>query len=285
MMLYQEQVEEICEQHVTRYSRLSGGMIGDIFRVWLEDQTELVAKVSAEADSALDIEGRMLLYLAEHTTLTIPQVLFSQKHLLLMTYIPNSGGITGSVQREAAEEIAALHNISGTQYGLEFDTLIGSLHQPNPQSTSWIEFFRDHRLLYMADVAYNSGSLSLDLRKRIDRLAARLGDFLYEPEKPSLIHGDLWGGNVLAMNGAFVGVIDPAIYYADPEIELAFSTLFGTFGEAFFERYQQIRPIREGFFETRRDLYNLYPLLVHVRLFGGSYAHQIQKILRRAGIA
>jgi len=106
---------------------------------------------------------------------------------------------------------------------------------------------------------------------------------LPEPERPSLIHGDMWGGNVLCRNGAVAGFVDPAIYYADAEIELAFSTLFSTFGDAFFSRYRELRDIRPGFFETRVPLYNLYPLLVHVRLFGGGYVAQVERTLTRFG--
>lgn len=121
------------------------------------------------------------------------------------------------------------------------------------------------------------------MRERIEALCARLGEWLEEPARPSLIHGDLWGGNVLAADGRISGFIDPAIYYADPEIELAFTTLFGTFGDAFFRRYGELRPLRARFFEERRDLYNLYPLLVHVRLFGGEYVSQVEAILRKFG--
>src|SRR3546814_4637170 len=95
------------------------------------------------------------------------------------------------------------------------------------------------------------------------------------------LHGDMWGGNVLARGGRIAAFVDPAIYHADPEIELAFSTLFGTYGEAFFRRYEALRPLRPGFFETRRDIYNLYPLLVHARLFGGSYVASVDRILGR----
>ena len=93
----------------------------------------------------------------------------------------------------------------------------------------------------------------------------------------------MWSGNVLTKDGRIAGFVDPAIYYADSEIELAFSTLFSTFGDAFFRRYDELRPLRPGFFEERRDLYNLYPLLVHVRLFGGSYVGSVERALARYG--
>ena len=173
--------------------------------------------------------------------------------------------------------------MSAQSFGHECDTLIGPLPQPNPQGASWLDFFRDQRLLYMARVALDAGRLPPAAMARIETLAGRLGEWIEEPARASLIHGDLWGGNVLVRGGRIAGFVDPAIYYADPEIELAFTTLFSTFGEPFFERYSEIRPIRPGFFEARRDLYNLYPLLVHVRLFGGGYLESLETNLRKLG--
>ncbi|MDP6927871.1 MAG: fructosamine kinase family protein, partial [Rhodospirillales bacterium] len=129
----------------------------------------------------------------------------------------------------------------------------------------------------------SSGRMPTSMMSRLERLAGRLSEWIDEPCEPSLIHGDMWGGNVLCADGRITGFIDPAIYFADAEIELAFTTLFGTFGDDFFARYNEHRPLKPGFFETRRDLYNLYPLLVHVRLFGGSYVNSVETTLRRFG--
>lgn len=284
MIPQQAQIEQITGQPVRDARRLSGGMIGEVYKVTLRDGQELVAKVSRSAQSTLDIEGRMLTYLTEHSELPVPEVIHNETALLLMTFIPNNGGLRQrSVQEDAAQHLAALHNVTAPQYGLDFDTLIGSLHQPNPRSDSWIAFFREQRLLYMAQVAHKAGRLSREHTQRIETLAGKLERFLQEPQQPSLIHGDMWSGNILAYNGKISGFVDPAIYYADPEIELAFSTLFGSFNEAFFSAYQALRPVQPGFFEERRDLYNLYPLLVHVRLFGGSYVYHVESILKQFG--
>lgn len=121
----------------------------------------------------------------------------------------------------------------------------------------------------MAGEAARVGRLPGHFLHRLDQFAAHLGDWLSEPEHPALIHGDAWTTNILASGSRITGFLDPAVYYAHPEIELAFMTLFNTFGAAFFRRYNAQRPIQAGFFETHRDIYNLYPLLVHVRLFGG----------------
>jgi fructosamine-3-kinase len=133
----------------------------------------------------------------------------------------------------------------------------------------------------MAREAFDAGQLVLPMLQRIDRLAERLPELIDEPLHRSLIHDDMWTGNIIVSRGRITGFIDPALCYADAELELAFSTLFGTFGEPFFKRYGKIRPIAEGFLEVRLDIYNLWYLLIHVRLFGGSYVESVERILRR----
>lgn len=262
---------------------LSGGCVGEVYKVELAGGAVIVAKVSENAAAKLGLEGWMLRYLAEHSHLPVPTVLHSSDELLLMEFITGESHFGAAAQGHAAELLAGLHTIRASRFGLESDTLIGGLHQSNPWTDSWLDFFRDQRLLYMAGEAIANGRLPQKMLGRIEKFAARLDRWLEEPAHPSLIHGDVWTTNVLAANGRITGFIDPAIYYADPEIELAFTTLFGTFGDAFFQRYQEIRPLRPGFMEERRDIYNLYPLLVHVRLFGGSYVQSVDGVLRRFG--
>lgn len=263
---------------------LSGGCVGEVYRITLADNRSLVAKVDRSASPRLACEGRMLRYLAEHSRLPVPAVLHSSGSLLLMEYLEGESHFSVAAQRHAAELLADLHAISATRgFGFEEDTLIGGLHQSNPWTASWIEFFRDQRLMYMGGVAVEAGRMPHTLLGRLERFAARLDEWLEEPERPSLIHGDVWTTNVLARNGRITGFIDPAIYYAHAEIELAFTTLFGTFDAGFFRRYEELHPIAPGFMEVRRDIYNLYPLLVHVRLFGGGYVASVDSLLRRFG--
>ncbi len=261
---------------------MGGGCVGDVRRVTLEDGRAVVAK-TGDKGSGLDLEGFMLRYLRDTGGLPVPDVLFADDGVLLMSCLETSGGISPGAQAEAADLLAALHGVEAETYGFERATVIGGLHQPNPPTESWAEFFRDHRLLYMARQALDAGRLPAALMGRLETLAGHLGDWLTESAAPSLIHGDMWTGNVLCNRGRISGFVDPALYYADAEIELAFSTLFGTFGDAFFGRYGEHRPIRPGFFEERLDLYNLYPLLVHVRLFGGSYVGSVERTLRKFG--
>ncbi len=275
-------IEAAAGRKIRSLRPLSGGCIADVLLAEFEDGSQAVAKL-AQGRSTFLIEAWMLDYLKQHSALPVPAVLHATENLLLLEYLESGDELDARAQEHAAGLLAALHDITAPKFGLIKDTVIGSLHQPNPRTTSWLAFFRDDRLLYMARAALDEGAIGAPLMARIEKLAARLGDFLEEPEKPSLIHGDMWAGNVLAKGGRITGFVDPAIYYADPEIELAFSTLFSTFGEPFFARYRELRGIREGFFEVRRDIYNLYPLLVHTRLFGGGYAASVERTLARFG--
>jgi fructosamine-3-kinase len=275
------EVEAALGARPVRRASLSGGSIASVDAVDLDDGRRIVVKTGA---AGLPLEARMLGYLAQNARLPVPRVLLAREGLLAMEFLPGTTHLDSAAEEHAAELLADLHNVPADQFGFAYDTVIGGLPQPNPQSPRWVPFFRDYRLLYMARDCHESGRLDAHLLRRLERLAERLDDLLEEPKRPALIHGDMWGGNILAESGRITGFLDPAIYFAHAEIELAFSTLFGTFGESFFRRYDEIRPIRPGFFEVRKDIYNLWHLLTHVRLFGAGYLPGIERVLSRHGV-
>ncbi|MBB4659905.1 fructosamine kinase family protein [Parvularcula dongshanensis] len=273
----------LLDTDVTKVHPLGVGSSGSgavLTRVTLADGQDVVAK-SAEAEfSGLTLEAWMLETLASHG-LPVPAVHHAEDRLLVMDYVPSNGGLDTKAQENAADAVAALHDVTGECFGLDRDTVIGPLPQPNPQAEDWRVFFAEHRLRRFARKARDEGRLSAKTAASIDRVADRVDKLIPAGSVPSLIHGDLWGGNVMVGADGRCRFIDPAIYYADAEVELAYSTLSGTFGDAFFGRYREHRPIAPGFFEERRDLYNLYPLLVHTRLFGGHYAQSVERIAAR----
>lgn len=262
---------------------LHGGCISAVYRVRFATGPSLIAKVDEDDAGILPVEAFMLCYLAENTALPVPEVRHASERLLIMSDLPGDSRFGPAAERHAAELLAALHAHTAPAYGFERDTVIGGLHQPNPPTESWLPFFRDQRLRHMAGEAARAGRLPADLRVRLEHLCQRLDELLPEPTRPSLIHGDLWTTNVLSEGSYITAFLDPAIYFGHNEIELAFITLFGTFGHDFFARYHELRPIAPGFFEARRHLYNLYPLLVHVRLFGGAYVTSVAQTLQRYG--
>lgn len=254
-------------------------------KVTLADGRVLAVKAREQSSRAdLRLEAYMLDELARQSDLPVPRVHVAEPDLLVMDFIENDGGpITPSVERHAAELIARLHATPRPFFGYERDTLIGPLPQPNPRSDRWVPFFRDHRLLAMARAAEAEGRLPAKMLVRIELLAGRLDDYLLEPAHPALLHGDLWTGNVLVRGGRIAGFVDPAISYGHPEIELAFTTMFATFGVDFFDAYEALLPLEPGFHALRSSLYNLYPTLVHVRLFGAGYLGPIDRTLTRLG--
>ena len=255
-------------------SPLAGGCVGEVRRLDLDDGTRLVAKLGP----GLEAEAFMLNWLTANTRLPVPRLHYCSDELIIMDFVETSGPVA---QEDAADHLAALHDQTAATYGFVRDTVIGGLLQPNPPMSCWVDFFREHRLMRLAEDAFAAGLLPAELRLRIDKLADRLDQWLDEPSAPSLVHGDAWGGNLLCHKGRVAAFIDPAIHYADADIELAFGTLFGTFDARFFARYAEHRPLRAGFWDARRDLLNLYPLLVHVRLFGGSYVEDVEGIVSR----
>lgn len=272
----QTEIEKHLRQKITTVAPLSAANNAQIYRMKMENGGSCVTKV---AENGLDIEAFMLTYLKTKSKLPVPTVYYSNEHVIIMEFIDSNHGIDDAGQRHAAELLAELHKIGSDSYGFEQDTLIGFLRQPNRKDKDWVRFFTEQRLLYTAEEALKENKIDKKLMKQVEKLAGKLPGYIKTPNPPSLIHGDIWSGNVLSTRGKIAAFLDPAIYYADREMELAFILLLNTFGDAFFSRYHEITPIQPGFFEERAEIYSLYPLLVHARLFGTSYARKAQKIL------
>lgn len=259
---------------------LSGGCVAEVYRVAMPDGADLVAKLDRGADPKLDREGFMLRRL-EGAGVPVPRVIACERDALVMTHVENDGHSSAEGEAALGELVAALHEHGGERYGLERDTLIGPLEQPNAWDDDWRRFFAERRILPMADAAERRGALPAGTRGRLARLCERLDRLIPEPNPPSLVQGDLWSGNVLWRGGRPAALIDPAVYYADAEVELAFIDLMGGVGPAFWDAYAARRPIEPGFRAVRRDLYTLYPLLVHAVLFGGGYGASVEAVARR----
>lgn len=267
---------------VTALTPLLGGCVAEVLRVDLDGAAPLVAKVAAEG--GLAVEGFMLGCLAERSALPVPRTHFVSETLLLMDYVENDGaGDRTAAEEHAADCLAALHAVTAPAFGFERDTVIGALPQPNPWTESWCDFFRDRRLLAMGRIAMDSGRLPVDTFRRLEIFCGRLERFIEQPPRPGLVHGDVWAGNVLFRGGRVAAFIDPALSFADPEVEIAYIEWLSTFGPAFHRRYQSRHAPRPGYREARRDIYNLFPTLVHTQICGPPYAQMVGDILKRYG--
>jgi len=180
---------------------------------------------------------------------------------------------------EFGRRLAALHNHSHAQFGFDHDNYIGSTPQPNTWTDDGHTFFGEYRLSYMARLTQQRGLMSAEDAQRFERLCSKLPELI--PEQPaSLVHGDLWSGNATTDSQGAPAIIDPAAHYGWAEAELAMTTLFGSFPEAFYKAYDEIFPLESGY-RSRFPIYNLYHLLNHLYIFGRSYLGQVQSILRR----
>lgn len=197
---------------------------------------------------------------------------------LLLEFI-ESAPMRGNYWEDFGRSLARFHLAGrGAQFGFFEDNYIGSTLQKNDGKESWVDFFRENRLDYQARLAsnYMGGSLARAMISFLDRLE----NYLPEPEYPSLIHGDLWSGNVLCGPDGKAWIIDPAAYYGHGEADLAMTELFGKYPEAFYSSYSNENPI-DPEYEDRKDIYNLYHLLNHLNMFGSSYLGSVRTILNR----
>ncbi len=277
-----ERIRAIMGEEPLRPQRLSGGMISQVMRVDFANGNSAVVKTGEDSHD-LRIEAYMLDALRERSELPVPRVMHAESDLLMMEHIAGSHELNAKSLRHLGRLLASCHQNRGESFGLERHTLIGPLHQPNPPMASWIDFFREHRLLYMTGLASQASALPPELEARLRRLAEDLGRYLVEPEYPALIHGDIWRTNIIARGDQVAGIIDPALYYAHNEMELAYMRLFDGFGDELYRAYQEIIPIDEEFYRTREPIYGLYPLLVHLVIFGEKYLQPIDERLNRLG--
>lgn len=225
----------------------------------------------------------MLEVLASHGVRT-PEVIAVSPNALVLGYIANDGRRSAKGERVLARWLADLHRApppGDGRYGLDRDTLIGPLKQINAWDSDWARFLAERRLRPMAALALDRGTLTNREAETIERIIDRTDELIGDPSGPSLVHGDLWSGNVLWNDGEPAALIDPAVYVADREVELAFIDLMGGVHEPFWTAYAEQVEIRPGFWERRRDLYVLYPLLVHAALFGGGYGAQATAVAKR----
>ncbi|MBN1427489.1 MAG: fructosamine kinase family protein [Anaerolineae bacterium] len=182
---------------------------------------------------------------------------------------------------DLGRNLARQHLVKQSEYGLDHDNFIGRLPQPNRLSNSWLEFYQTQRLGVQRDLAMQQGRLPAHRAHLLDRLIETLDEWIDEDDcRPSLLHGDLWGGNWMTTTGGEPVIFDPAVYVGCREADLAMTTLFGGFPRTFYDAYSEVFPLQNGY-EERQPLYQLYYLLCHLNLFGEGYGGSVDDILRR----
>jgi fructosamine-3-kinase len=272
-------------QRVRRLRSLSGGDINLAFAAELADGTEVFVKTHPRAPAGMyQAEARGLAWLREAGALRIPSVIAvsgdaAGPAFLVLEYLA-TGRARAGFDEALGRGLAALHRAGAASFGFESSNFIGSLSQSNRPHPTFAEFFREERLLPQLSLATRSGRASSSLSKRFERLFTRLPELVGPPEPPARLHGDLWSGNLHVGPGGEPCLIDPAVYGGHREVDLAMMRLFGGFGPRVFAAYEEVHPLAPGAAE-RVPLFQLYPLMVHVNLFGGGYAASVEAALAR----
>ncbi|MBL7110839.1 MAG: fructosamine kinase family protein [Bacteroidales bacterium] len=262
---------------------LAGGDINQVYRIDSSGGVFCLKINSAGKFPEMFIkEAKGLSLLQAAKELRVPSVVevitLTHYSAILLEFINTAEPVKDFMFRFGAS-LAKLHDHTASFYGLDHDNYMGSLPQSNRKSSNWIDFFREERLEKQLRLARDSGQLTGDTNVLFSRLFSRL-DQLLSVDRPSLLHGDLWGGNFMVSETGEPCLIDPAVYYGHREVDLAMTKLFGGFSSDFYHGYESHHGLVPGWRE-RLDLYNLYPLLVHVTLFGGGYIGSVRRILQK----
>lgn len=258
----------------------SGGYINQTLRIEGKDGRRFFLKLNEiRKYPVLQSEVAGLAAIAETRTLRVPTVIAHgttdlHSYLVLEYLELQSHGDA----RKLGEQLALMHRCTSTRFGFEHDNHIGATMQPNAWMDDWITFLRERRLGFQLRLARQN---NLGLQDIGEKLLKALPRFFagYEPV-PSLLHGDLWGGNHAYLPDGTPVIFDPAVYYGDRECDIAMTELFGGFSQGFYAAYRASFPLDAGY-AARRDLYNLYHILNHANMFGGSYVNQSTQIMKK----
>jgi len=269
---------------VSKSQRSIGG--GDINSAYLLDdgRSKYFVKInSAEHEAMFAAEADGLKELKKPNVIQVPSVvckgLTGDHCYLVLEYIPFSSGNRSSAEK-LGQQLAMLHQTQVEKFGWLRPNTIGLTPQINVWTSSWVDFFRKHRIEFQVALAKKNACNS-----RLISLAEELSDVLpvfftdYQPD-PSLLHGDLWSGNYAFNEDGEPVIFDPAVYYGDREADMAMTELFGGFPGAFYQAYNDINALDQGY-AVRKHLYNLYHVLNHFNLFGGGYQQQAIGLMER----
>lgn len=295
----QEAVKDVFGENaeIVKTERMHGGDINEAYRVSLAAGEKLFVKTNSINNAAFfQAESAGLSALGAAEKIGVPKILgmgidesrgfsflaleYIERSPRSDIYLENFGHQLAELHRAECRQFVTCECGSG-KYGFKEDNFIGSGPQKNQPKEKWADFYRECRLLPQITMA--EIYLGTDVRRKADMLLDRLERYLREPEFPSLLHGDLWSGNMICGCGGSPWIIDPAVYVGDFEADLAMTQLFGSLPERFYSAYSEINPIDWAGYLERKKLYDLYHLLNHLNLFGTAYLGSVVEIINEYG--
>jgi fructosamine-3-kinase len=279
------QIEAATQTKLSNYTLRSvgGGCINTAYQVSAGNQHYFIKVNSPNLSQMFEAEAAALAEMAELNCVRVPKVITygtaDGKSYLALEYIA-LGSMRGSAAKLFGQQLAQLHQQEMPYFGWHIDNTIGSTPQMNNRENDWHTFWQQHRLIQQLEFAAQNGYAGR-MQERGMRLSEKLHVFFdnYTPH-PSMLHGDLWSGNAASDEQGKPVIFDPASYYGDRETDIAMTELFGGFGHDFASAYNAEYPLEAGY-AVRKTLYNLYHILNHLNLFGGSYLGQAESMIEQ----
>jgi len=269
---------------VKQQQSVAGGSINAAYILTAENSQQYFVKTNALGQKSMfDAEARGLQAIAASNTIKVPRPICSGEDRLQSYIVMEYLDMTGRAdQVDLGEQLAAMHKVTADRYGWEIDNTIGDTHQPNAWHDDWLTFWREQRLGYQLKLAAHNG-YGGELQRLGEAMLVEMPKlFTSHAVQPSMLHGDLWGGNVAGLSDGAPVIFDPAFYYGDREADLAMTYVFGGFGPDFYASYQNAYPLDDGF-AVRKTFYNAYHIINHLNMFGGGYhgqaIHMIEQVL------
>ena len=267
-----------------QFHSVGGGSINNTYQVKVDDHVKFFLKINSATKypRLFQKEKNGIEFLRRQGIIQVPRVIICDEiddhQVLLLEWI--EGGIRSEkFWKTFGEQLAALHHVTNSHFGFEEDNYTGALPQINREETNWVDFFIHCRLQPQINLAKQKHLLQAKHLDAFEILHQHL-PMIFDNESPSLLHGDLWNGNYMCNEDSKPVLIDPAIYFGHRSIDLGMTTLFGGFDKVFYESYNYHFPFPKNYRE-QWEVCNLYPLLIHLNLFGAGYLSQMESILKR----
>ena len=279
-------IETLINNKKIIYSNLLSDSFGiNCVKIITEDKKKYVVKYYRKKNSkfnAIKSEADNLLYFNNLNQNYFPFVHNKNSNYLILSFIDNNSLKPDKIENDLLNAIVSIHKFKKKYYGFNFDTQIGGLKQDNTKSTNWVEFYREKRLGYIYDLINSSLPMEMSMNKKIEILLKKLDNFIPSSPQASLLHGDLWEGNILFKNKKFVGFIDPGTFYGHNELEIAYLTWFNPnfIKNGFLDEYNNIINIDKEY-KKYEPIYQLYYSLLNVYLWDRKYIEDVERLLKK----
>ena len=274
-------VKFISNQQIIHRSVLSNSFNIICEKITLDDQVCLVAKYYNKKNltfNAIKSEGNSLIFMNKKFPNLFPTLRLLTNDVLIMNFIEHNNIRSKNYQNVLAKEILKVHSVTNDKYGFKFDTQIGGLRQPNKYNSNWVNFFRDQRLNIIFELINQNEPMPSSINRKLEIVIKNLDNLIPSKPKVSLLHGDLWSGNILFHNKKLVGLIDPGIFFGHNEMEVAYLTWFNYIDNSFLDYYSEIINLEKDYY-TYEPIYQIYYTLLNVYLWSREYIKDIDRLL------